>query len=341
MENPDFTPGDILGMNRIYPHAMLMSSMELQSADITISVIRPSISSHPDPEMGPIGPVLFTDSSTSAGASLGPNLPIWQNMFDYYVADPIGNNVGVTSPLLLVDGDPSSKRSKDRPATPGLVKKFLHTIAIKKFARQGEFDNLHIAPKMVAASVGPAANPSVRTQLGLDRIVMAPFCFHDCLHTHWRWGDFGYQWVLGRFAHPMPKSTLGFDTNFNPNTTVNAPLVPHNQSIRLTLLPPAGFNYAAFIHGPIGPGQWQVVFHHGMGYANELWDAELMDGLVPPGARFAVEKLASNVGEFDFSPKSAQNSYPIFYWRLRFGIGFSPGPEERIEILDIKNCREL
>ena len=58
--------------------------------------------------------------------------------------------------------------------------------SVRKLGGQGEFDNLHIAPRMTVKPDLLKLNPKLQ---GLDSIVMAPFCIHDCFHMHWRWGE--------------------------------------------------------------------------------------------------------------------------------------------------------
>ena len=123
---------------------------------------------------------------------------------------------------------------------------------IVKTAGQGEFDNLHIAPKMV---VRPQYVTSKRIPkeklLGLDRITMAPFCFHDCLHMHVRWG-----------AGDNDAQNRGWRDEETPNALAGAPLVPTNQKVTLNLLSPTSFEYIAEAQG-VRAGTWQIMLHDG------------------------------------------------------------------------------
>ncbi len=313
-ENPDFTPGDILGMNRIYPHVMIMCSSEVARASAVVSVTRPPNTIPHDSEMGSqICPAFYTDNNTRRGDFIGPPIPLWSNIFDYYQLDPLGQSIRNAT---MVDGDPSSPRAKVRKAShlvqkekPGIsfTPTFYEDVDLVKQPRQGDFDNLHLAPRM-SVRRDPANkktfDPIFRASLDFNNVSMAPFCIHDCLHMHCRWGIF----------KDIPKSIKGFDNNFNPNTVDGAPLLPHNQSVRITLFPPAGFGYEGIVHGPVQAGRWHVIFHHGLGYANEIWDTNKMDA-----ARTGVELFSLANVEENLTPVTATNSFALFYWRLRYG----------------------
>jgi hypothetical protein len=205
-----------------------------------------------------------------------------------------------------------------------------------KVARQGDFDNMHLAPKMNMPVIPGVTDGVFRSLHHLDNISMAPFCVHDCLHTHVRWGKAPWVAVAGV---SLPAYSKGFNNVFQPYCVEGAPQVPHNQSVNWTLLSPAGFTYEAIAHFEVNGGQWQVFFHHGMAYANELWDA----GTVRLAAN-TVEHIATLRGERDFSPLTAGNSFPVFYWRLRFGAdvlrnGFG-APLERISA-NLSACMAL
>jgi hypothetical protein len=189
--------------------------------------------------------------------------------------------------------------------------------------RQGEFDNLHVAAQM---NVVPSALPAqVRASMGLDKISMAPFCVHDCLHTHFRWGDIGVD-------KPFLK---GWSDSGQPYAATAAPLVPPNQTVRLTLQSPATFIYEASLGKPIPRSKWQVIFHHGSAYS-----AGVGSDLKMNAARAFVESNAISSVEHNFTPLTAANSFAIFYWRLRFGGGPNV-PMERVLILAPEACRAL
>jgi hypothetical protein len=353
-ERNDFEPGGILGANRIYPHVMIMASQRLRDPQVTVTVTRPANTTpaHPSQEMKTaIGPILTADTNLPRGNTIGPPLPEWDNIFDYYEMDPIGQ--GVTN-LVMVDGDPNSTRSqqrrvaqrlimKEKSISPAPVYAFYDPVDLVKVPRQGDFDNLHMAPKMSIPPLGNWNDPQIRAALRMDDVVMAPFCVHDCLHMHVRWGEPLVNWLTQVFTGPFPDSNKGFDVNNNPNTTPGNTMVPINQTVRLQLNPPAEFTYEARAHGIAGPGRWQVFFHHGMAYANEIWEPAVVDK-----ARIAMELTALKGGEQDFNRGQPLNTpslnaldfWSVFYWRLRWG-GAQNTPMERLGILVPSACRSL
>ncbi len=129
--------------------------------------------------------------------------------------------------------------------------------------------------------------------LGLDRITMAPFCFHDCLHMHVRWG-----------AGDNDAQNRGWRDEETPNALAGAPLVPTNQKVTLNLLSPTSFEYIAEAQG-VRAGTWQIMLHHGLGYA--------LNGKY----RLNVVRGAVNRGNDVASPVS-QGEWALMYWNLRW-----------------------
>jgi hypothetical protein len=161
-----------------------------------------------------------------------------------------------------------------------------------KLAGQGTFDNLHISPRMKAHKVigtsqitgSSWASSSVDT---LDTIRMAPFCEHDCMHTHWRWGE-------AFKDHPAAPNQLplrGFDgtgeARFTgtgkPYQVVGTAMVPLNQNIDIAFGSNQQFEYHAQISN-VAPGVWQPVYHHGSAY--------VLGFSTPGGVLHAVAKEA-------------------------------------------------
>ena len=331
-ERPDFTPGAaIMGVNRIYPHAMVMASQPLKQVKALIVVQRPAKSPHAgvlpaepgsnltsgDEMLPDIRPGLWADTNNSP--ALIP-LPMWDRIFDYYTVDPIGDGMTNTTWVFAADGAKNVQRTGTSliQRLDPVTKQQYRARDFIKLPRQGDFDNLHLAPRMAAPSLLRIPN------VGLDSIAMAPFCFHDCLHTHARWGA-GY----------TDKPVKGFDNNFNPYSVAGAPLVPHNQEVRLNLIAPAGFGYEALavvVGGKrLDAGRWTIFFHHGMAYANAIWDQSLFDT-----ARSAVEFFAKD----ELKGPDGTRSTACFYWRLRFG-GTATTALERDKILNLNGCRNL
>src|SRR5581483_6908755 len=142
-----------------------------------------------------------------------------------------------------------------------------------KLPRQGTFDNIHLAPRMKAHQVigtpqmaDPKWQPSLDT---LDTISMAPICEHDCMHTHWRWGEA----FKGSLLAPNQLQASGFsavnEAQFTgtgkPYQVVGNGMVPLNQNLDIALGSNLQLVYSAEI-SEIAPGVWQPVYHHGSAY---------------------------------------------------------------------------
>jgi hypothetical protein len=186
------------------------------------------------------------------------------------------------------------------------------TRAIHKLGRQGEFDNLHLAPKMVAPAEVIRRNPGMASTL--REIAMAPFCIHDCFHTHFRWG-----------SAATNKSACGWSGTAmdpgEPNQIAGVPLVPPNQDVSVTLLSPSGYRYTARIQKPTA-GTWQPIFHHGSAYAIHI--ARMTRALL----RVTLEALKA-----DFLGDRLQESWALLYWSLRY-TPVGSGAIERLQYSD-------
>ena len=187
-----------------------------------------------------------------------------------------------------------------------------------KLPGQGTFDNLHISPRMKAHQVigkPQMAVPTWQSSLGtLDTIRMAPFCEHDCMHTHWRWGE-------AFKDHPAAPNQLplrGFDGSAEarftgtgkPYQVVGNPMVPLNQSIDISFGSNQQLDYSAEITNT-APGVWQPVYHHGSAYVLGF----SASGAILHGAAKQM------VG-------GSQESSEL-YWNMRFQAA-EDGPLERV-----------
>jgi hypothetical protein len=158
--------------------------------------------------------------------------------------------------------------------------------------RQGYFDNLHLAPPMMAPrSIRKAFE--AQKQFELDAITMAPFCIHDCLHIHWRW-------------YPAEeKFVWGWDET-GPYAIPGAPQIPVNQHLRIELESTHAFAYCVHADKGLEAGRWQYILHEGLAYGNNTtseWNAKMM--------LFAAQFL-------DDWPLPAMRSWAMFYWFIRY-----------------------
>lgn len=205
---------------------------------------------------------------------------------------------------------------------------------VVKWARQGEFDSIHIAPRMKAHLLLGKPELSVPAYGDtLSEIRMAPFCEHDCMHTHWRWGaSWNHERMQRLLKNNTPISGFGStdsDAKFSgvgvPYTEIGAPLVPRNQEVKVSFESGHVFNYTATIAKDIAPGVWQAVYHHGSGYAVSIVEKMQVNSL--------IHLLTGDI--FDSVPEP---QFSEFYWTLRFQDTVD-GPLERIEIADVDRSR--
>jgi hypothetical protein len=392
-QSEDFAPGGIVGMGRIYPHVMVMSNMPLSRIEATVRVNRPEKSIltkdkvEPPADIGSkfmdiftgpkgccstydhdadtdedtINSVFFADANDFSISTLkDPPLPFWSNFFAYYLLD--AHQTISNQTVVAVTRDKDMWRLRDpagmiirQPVTgPSDYAKLI------KLPCQGEFDNLHMAPKMKlhkvkraihSEKVLEADNPSVGlggapmvsfkdfdvplASLHLDDISMAPFCSHDCFHTHWRWGKDATDTSQLGFAGAVPYKKAG------------APLIPDNQSIKLWLRAPNLLTYAATVwpqgEKPISANEWQVIMHHGSAYALDI-TAYMMAYL----AKFSVDTFCGQPvfyadAEALTTPITSAMSFSVFYWKLRWETileNGAPRLRERVFNKDLPAARK-
>lgn len=202
------------------------------------------------------------------------NFPDWANIFDMRHLD-MKNGRGIKAVYGPLDGaNPegtdyfSQTRDKDYDWSTGILQ-------LVKAPRQGFYDNTHIHGKMSHLT----KNGDVQSH--------APFCVHSCMHTHWRWSGSNVN-----IAMTVP----GIDSDwfrgwssvppFESNSTRSAPLIPPNQSLKVSITNPGATAatdtsaldllkklvwYEVEIQKsdsiPFDAGVKQVIMGHGMGWA--------------------------------------------------------------------------
>jgi len=314
-ERNDFEPGGLLGAGKLMPHYMLMANLPVESMEASVTLERNPTTMHTVMDGGREhmtanhGLGLYTDRN-----EIKPPVPApyWDSLFDYYwIGPPDGteikavrrerNTIRTTlpnekTPVKLWELETTSKDGIE--ALKFWDRKDVYEArTVKKYPRQGEFDNLHIAPKMkLPESVLkklPAGWPA-----SMKESAMAPFCVHDCLHTHWRWGVINYSPVSAKW-------TYGWSGDV-PHKEPGAPMVHPNQDVTIKLLGSKGFMYTAKVHAPAG-GKWQIIMHHGSAYALSYENqANLMMG-------------ASDMFDTDLPGRDGdKGQWALFYWRLRY-----------------------
>lgn len=349
-ERADFDPGGMLGAGRMVPHLMIMCNRPLVNVHGVVHLKRPSTmkmleggdhslhaAMNDKLEIG-----LWGDCNDVPGIPIGPFTPpvildkpspFWDDLFDCYLLGNANNTVkdrtGATvntAPFTVVRPEIGARSIIEAVENLNDASTFLgprpyEAVSIERVARQGCFDNLHVAPTM-RSDVQPPGHPShlktpadVTRFYGLDRVFMAPFCEHDCLHTHWRWGtNISKRQPLG-WSAPSQSAELVLG---KPHLVAGAPMVPHNQEIRIDITGTSSFMYRARAGTvvidmpekvPIAPGTFTCINLHGSGYA------------VSVGAIFPVlvQSMILAAGSRDEPLIGVVTDSATFYWHLRFG----------------------
>jgi len=358
-ERSDFEPAGFVGMARIYPHIMAIASAPLRSIEASIRYNRPAattlretVDGVPGAELachgtyhvsnGAISSVLIADANDRSFRDLAmpipAPLPFWSNLFGYYVSN--GHAAVGNDSMKVVRTDRRERRERDDLVRRDIVLSVnpFDYSWLKKEARQGELDNIHMAPSMRIVGVthvqiggGRAVDirdPAVQKRLCMDEVYMAPFCAHDCLHTHWRWG-----------TELTVKTSLGWGAT-GPYTTAGSPMVPLNQDVRLWLRAANLSTYHVTTGRPDGSAddipaaEWQVMMHHGSAYA-----VFVTGPLLSMMSKVGADSLSGApdfyaLGEEENPMHAAllgkwvrpMDSHAVFYWKLRYEMEFSDVP---------------
>lgn len=326
-ERPDFVPGNLVGFCRIHPHALVWSSEDLDAVEVSVTLERPRKAMACDPSMDPpIGSLVVADTNDVRSASAWINLPIpyTDNLYDYYETEPYarfaGRPVGVDDHPRQAMGEVTlvDPRRAERTIEAN-VKRRTPLVrggsTIRKVARQGQIDNVHLAARMKVDFEG--TNGPVH----LDQIVMINQCLHDCVHMHVRWTETLESPIMCGWGPRGPFSTPG------------APAVPLNQVVFASFPSRHALTYRA-VAERVRAGDVQVVFHHGAAYAVDTWpDGEAW--LKIAGLHTAIAAEASLHDE----PFRAQLPFGWleFYWRVRWTGSHGQEPVERLTF-DLERC---
>lgn len=225
-----------------------------------------------------------------------------------------------------------------------------------KLPGQGIFDNIHLAPKMA----DPYANATAISR-GFGNVSMAPFCVHDCMHTHWRWlVDPTTVGLVARAAtYVMSEESVGqwnygWNSEGKPYSQAGATMVPPDQMVTIRVQQsggspsPNGYKYLADALDPKA-GHTSIFFHHGSAYSAAVSSASnFVAALNQPDIEASLDpgveerNTASGMGGFgSFTTKvPAYVTWARFYWHLRFG--FEKGVvRERVQVLDWSALQEV
>jgi hypothetical protein len=320
-ERSDFAPGDIIGFARFYPHAMIMASDGAASCEVSIRLERPSKAmTHGDPEMmEDVKSLLVADSNSNhswlnyylPGMELA--VPLTSNIYDYYMVDP-DRKLGVAgNPEWVTLAD---RRFGEKRTVEACVARDGRAFEdITRWPRQGQFDNVHMAPRMRMAFDEIDSSTGQLFRVELDDIAMVFICLHDCVHMHVRWAAWAGDKALKGFENGLAYATSGM------------PQVPDNQTVLARFVNRHTMLYWAEAMG-CGPGEWQVFCHHGAAYAIDAWPGGAADR-----KRELLKRVVAREDPGDMIFPSMPMSWASFYWRLRFAQDRdAPGmPMERLE----------
>ncbi len=364
-ERSTYDPAGANGVGRLWPHIMVKASVPLTKIEASIQFDRPvkttrlaepededaetkgCCGSH-DVTDGVICSLLVADSNTGFGPARvpgGPPFPFWGNLFNYYLVDPYRTMANDRLHMVRLD------RQEARVNYSGwILRKTVIDVdssEVRKVAKQGEFDNIHMAPRLKLVNVSkmgmPVAGghmityPIDREGMRLDDIAMAPFCAHDCFHMHWRWSSVA-----------TDKWACGWDES-GPFRVAGATMVPLNQEVDVWFRAHNEVTYHAIVRsddkdtGTIKSHTWQVMMHHGAGYALYFTDykAKILvehafDLFAPPPVFLDQDGILID----------AEDATAMFYWWCRFTAeeGFVPHTyiiAERTTFVDLYQARQL
>jgi hypothetical protein len=330
-ERPDFEPGGIVGMARMKPHVMIRATIPMRSMHLAAKFTRPARTTALDQGDGTvpgncceaypeIKNLLVADMNENPW---GPNeafKPFWSGTFSYYEVDPerrLRDHV-----LHVVRRSFPSRRTvtgcgvRDLPDSPEDL------VDIEKLPRQGEFDNIHVAPRLrlnathMMDSIGDTYVPIPidPARMRLDPIAMAPFCSHDCFHMHWRWSPEARRWSHG-----------WGDTSEGPYAVPGAPLVPANHDVDLVIHGPSTFSYVEHAHPTrsvsedatrtIRPNAWQYFLHAGAAYAQGVVDWRNATRLAAEARTYVSSRAFWSSSR---RMMTSTDTPAVLYWNLRF-----------------------
>ena len=331
-EDDSYVPGSGIGFVRLHPLVWFCGSETVDNVEVQTTVQRPAKTmSHGDDTMETtIGLLITSDSNqtTMPGWPLGQGkvVPYWSNFFTLIEDDPV-RAFGSREPesydhplqkigeLSTVDPRDITTRVIERAIQrrqPGFLPDEAIYDSITKLPRQGQIDNVHMAPRMRLEFDQDGEH------IVLDKIAMAPFCIHDCLHAHWRWGVVHDDKELRGFRGQMPHQIAG------------GPSVPNNQAVFVSF----PNTHTLRIRAVAGPGatqrtkpneaeqdrpkagELQVFNYPGFGYVSDTFPGE---AIKIDAIKTLVAFNALEVGEPYRSMPDDGDGWARLYWRLRYG----------------------
>lgn len=352
-ERADFEPGAMVGFARCYPHLLMSATVPVKKIEASAHIDRPRrLAKWQESERDmtascckpghdgwseEIRSLLVSDANRDTSPLPGPPLPFWSNMFAYDMVDPY-RFVG-SERMHVVRTTRPQRRVSDRPLVIREVVAGFDQEVVEKEPFQGEFDNVHLAPRLKLLHVTEVIDSLTldtrfpvtdRKKWRLDEVAMAPFCAHDCLHLHWRWP-----------RSSTRKWTLGWG-NLAPYSTAGAPMVPHGQDVWIWFRSDHRITYHVSAPQSSFPTNWTVLMHHGFGYAVSIQD--LFSTLL---AMTAVDAFSSYYFVDGTTFVNPTESTSVYYWMARYTVKVQDGqagPVERVRWEndgDLREARDL
>jgi len=321
-ESPDFVPGDMVGFARIHPHAMVWSTEALDRVETTILMARPrKAMNHGDPAMHSRHKALLvtdTNEAHTKTAEVGLPVPWADAIYDYYEVDPVGA-FGEREPT---DQDhPLQRRGEVTMADARFrgVRRIRDAVTrrsptvkndrdIYRFPHQGQFDSVHLAPRMRLVMDLPADGRG--EVVVADDLAMVFLCLHDCCHMHVRWSALFDETPINGWKDGMPNAAAG------------VPAVPENQTVFASFPNEHTLRYRA-VAEHVAAGDLSIFCHHGLAYAVDIWPGTR--GM--NGVRRALNVLAFSLDEpfaaspanlLDFDDSDEAYGWALFYFQIRF-----------------------
>jgi hypothetical protein len=193
------------------------------------------------------------------------------------------------------------------------------SLTVRKIQRQADFDSIHVAPRMIADKLLAEDTAMQDAKWKLSSIAMAPFCEHDCLHTHWRWGE---NWTSLKMkplvANKVPLAGFSASTEAKfkgtgkPYQVIGNTMVPLNQKVEIAFNA-AGTGFTYFVEADNAEaGVWQVANHHGSAYALAITEKGKVGAVTGVIASRGIDRISE------------------LYWNMRFQATTTAGPLERL-----------
>lgn len=320
-ENNDFVPGGLIGFARIQPHLMVWGSERLDRVEGTIVMARPSKGmSHDSDVMHETHKALVVADTNEAHTLSGlfeRPIPYTDALYDYYEIEPTrvfeGRKRKPYDHPLQREGEitlADSRFTEARTIENAVTRRSqfaVYSPNIVKTARQGQFDNVHIAPRMRLTMEVPFDG---RGRFVVDDdIAMLNMCLHDCCHMHVRWSKFLTDAIIAGWK------------NGRPNVEPGAPQVPENQTVFASFPNEHTLRYRAVAES-VDAGALTILCHHGIAYAVDEWPTSGARAAIN-ALHFGIKKLA-RAGVEPYFDGEENDRWALFYYRIRYTGELAP-----------------